>query len=209
MVHPVLVPKYPVVLASGSPRRIELLGALFEHFEVIVSDVDEESLATPDPWESAQAIARAKAETVARSWPEAIVIAADTVVALLENVDENKWLQLAKPENQEDAERMLGILEGKRHAVITAVALISPEGRHEFSDTAYVTFRPLADEEIRAYAATGEPMGKAGAYAIQGGAGAFVARLDGNVSTVIGLPIEELETTLFELDWVRDPASPT
>ena len=175
----------PVVLASGSPRRRELLARLVPTFQVVVSDVDEEALTVADPFETAERLAEAKARSVARLCPEALVIGADTVVTL-------DGAQFAKPWDATDARRMLRALSGRTHTVATGVALVSPEGAETFHDRTLVTFRELSDEEIAAYVATGEPMDKAGAYAIQGGAAAFVARREGSESNVIGLPMERL-----------------
>ena len=176
----------PVVLAIGSPRRRELLARLIPEFEVLVADVDEEALTVPDPFETAERLAEAKARAVARLRPEALVIGGDTVVALGET-------QLAKPKDEADARRMLRALSGRRHVVATGVSLVSPQGVETFHDRTWVVFRDLTDDEIAAYVATGEPMDKAGAYAIQGGAAGFVASREGSESNVIGLPLELLE----------------
>jgi len=174
------------VLASGSPRRRELLSKVVPEFVVETSDVDEEALTVADPFETACALAAAKARAVfraraARGEPPAIVLGGDTVVALGE-------AQLAKPVDFEDAVRMLRTLSGKRHAVITALAVCAPDVEVSEADTSWVSFRELSEQEIREYVATGEPMDKAGGYAIQGGASGFVESLEGDVETVIGLP---------------------
>jgi len=189
--------KYPVVLASASPRRQELLAHITTDFQVAVSDVDEDAYVEPDPWETAENIAAAKALDVAARYPEAIVIGGDTVVAY---EDAGQMVQLAKPEDETDAQRMLRLLSGKRHFVVTGVCIASPDGGAVFHDTTYVTFRDLTLEEIAEYVAAGEPMDKAGAYAIQGGAKEFVTAVDGSLSNVIGLPLEELQETLERLN---------
>jgi septum formation protein len=176
----------PVVLASGSPRRRELLARLIPDFEVVVADVDEEALTVEDPFETAERLAQAKAFAVVLLRPEALVIGADTVVTL-------DGEQYAKPRDAADARRMLRALSGRTHVVATGVCVAEPKGTRVFHDRTFVTFRDLTDEEIAAYVATGEPMDKAGAYAIQGGAAGFVSRRDGSESNVIGLPLERLE----------------
>ncbi len=192
---------FPVVLASGSPRRYELLSKIVSDFEVEVSDVDEESLTVEDPWETAQGLAEAKALAVAdaralRQAPAAIVIGGDTVVALPGPV---MSIQLAKPMDEDDAIRMLKFLSGRRHAVITGLAVVSPYGVITSVDTSWVTFRELSELEIRAYVASGEPMDKAGSYAIQGGAQRFLEKLEGDIETVVGLSTSMLQTMLNQV----------
>lgn len=189
--------RFPVVLASASPRRRELLSRLFASFEVLEPDINEEIMRTEDPWQTALATARAKAVWAFKQRPEATIISGDTVVAV-EGSTGGKWIQLGKPKDQLEAVQMLETLSGQRHAVISAVAVHSPEGKLEFEDTSWVTFRPIARREIEAYVASGEPMDKAGGYAIQGGAKGFVAGVEGDISTVIGLPVERLEAELLE-----------
>lgn len=174
-----------IVLASGSPRRRELLSQIVKEFEVVVADVDEESLTVDDPYETAERLAEAKARAVARRRPEALVLGGDTVVAL-------DGEQFAKPRDAEEARRMLRALSGRTHVVATGVSLVSSRGVHTFHEKTWVEFRELSDQEIDAYVATGEPMDKAGAYAIQGGAAGFVVRREGSESNVIGLPMERL-----------------
>lgn len=183
----------PVVLASASPRRQALLRELVAEFEVVVADLDEEALTVADPWETAQRLAEAKARAVLCQRPDALVIGGDTVVAL-EN--DSGYQQLAKPRDAEDARHMLRALSDRAHVVITGFCLASQEAVLVDSDTTRVRFRDLSDEEIAAYVATGEPMDKAGAYAIQGGAAGFVAATDGSISNVVGLPLEKLRPYL-------------
>lgn len=181
--------RLPVVLASGSPRRRELLKRLISDFEVVVADVDEEALTVTDPFETAERLAEAKAQAVAPLRPGALVIGADTVVAL-------DGEQFAKPRDAADARRMLRTLSGRTHVVATGVCLLQPKATMVFHDRTLVAFRELSEAEIADYVATGEPMDKAGAYAIQGGAAGFVARREGSESNVIGLPLEALEAAL-------------
>ena len=184
-----LVPRYKVVLASASPRRRDLLSRLFADFEIVITDVDESSGTLPLE-KRATELAAAKAAAV---WTmEAIVIAADTIVGLGDEA-------LGKPLDEEEAKEMLVRLSGKRHRVITGVAIRWPEGETAFNDVAELEFRDLTEEEIAAYVATGEPMDKAGAYAIQGGAAKFATSVEGDVDTVIGLPITQLAWRLQAL----------
>jgi septum formation protein len=180
---------YPVVLASASPRRIALLRTLVPDFEVLPADLDEDSFVTPDPVETAEALAREKALKVTSFRPDSLVIGADTVVALGE-------VQLAKPADAADAARMLGLLSGQTHAVITGICFAFGEKVVVFSALTRVSFRELYDAEIANYVETGEPMDKAGAYAIQGGASGFVSGVDGSMTNVIGFPMEEIERRL-------------
>lgn len=193
-----MVPKYPVVLASASPRRQELLKQLFSEFEVIPADLNEDALTVKDPWETAKRLALAKAKAVAVQRPDALVIGSDTVVAL---PSFESTIQLAKPADDQDAVRMLAALSGKSHWVITGVALVSPDFEVVDADETSVTFRDLEQSEIEEYVATGEPMDKAGAYAIQGGAAGFVANTKGSLSNVIGLPLEQVQRMLKNLDF--------
>lgn len=189
-----------LILASGSPRRAEILQSVGLPFTVLSSAVDE----TPIPGETAQEMVRrlaaAKAELVAqRAVGPAIVIAADTVVTL-DNA------MFGKPRTTEDARQMLEKLAGRMHSVITGVALIRlPDvERREFHEITQVQFGPLDDEEITRYLASGEPFDKAGAYAIQGRAGRYITRIEGCYYNVVGLPLARLCTALAELGWTED-----
>jgi len=187
---------WPVVLASASPRRQELLKQITTDFRIDVADVDETPLPKENPWQTAERLAQIKAEVVAGRNPEAIVIAGDTVVALEED---NFFRQLAKPVDVADAEQMLSALSGREHLVITGVCIRTPKDEDVFSVTTTVTFREMTRDEIHAYVATGEPMDKAGAYAIQGGAKPFVEKYDGSLTNVIGFPIDEIRASLDRL----------
>ena len=171
------------ILASASPRRSELLRAAGQRFDCIASGVDE----TPYPAESAldfaRRIAHGKAHEVSRRCPARWVLAADTIVVVDGDV-------LGKPADAAEAATMLARLSGRSHLVLTGVCLIDPTG-HADASVAFTTveFRPLLADEIEGYVATGEPMDKAGAYAIQGGAGPFVTRIEGAHDNVVGLPV--------------------
>lgn len=174
-----------LILASRSPRRRELLEQLGLRFEVAPAAIDETPLAGEVPRDLALRVALAKARTVASRRPDAIVLAADTVV----DVD---GISLGKPESPDDAAAMLRTLSGRSHQVHTGVA-VALDGRHEaLVDSTTVRFRQLSEPGIRWYVATGEPMDKAGAYAVQGAGGVFVAAVAGSPHTVIGLPVHLL-----------------
>jgi septum formation protein len=168
----------PLVLASRSPRRRQLLEMLGIPIVVASADVQELRL----PRESPGAYARRLARDKARAAPGALVLGADTIVVVDGDV-------LEKPVDAGDALRMLRRLQGRTHEVITAIALIAHGRAFEASDTTKVTFRPADDDFLRAYVATGEPMDKAGAYGIQGYGGALVERIDGDFFSVMGLPV--------------------
>ncbi len=187
---------WPVVLASASPRRQELLRTLIAEFTVVPADLDEDALTTGDPFETAQRLSREKALSVADRHPESLVIGGDTVVAL---PLETGWTQLTKPVDVPDAIAILSQLSGRTHHVITGVCLRWPGGISSFTEKSLVTFRSLTVPEMEAYIATGEPMDKAGAYGLQGGAKGFVERIEGSVSNVIGLPMERLGEALKSL----------
>ena len=171
-----------LVLASRSPRRSELLRAAGIPFTVTPADVDETPLAGEDAAAYALRIAEAKAAAIAAA-PGDVVLGADTVVVIDGQL-------LGKPADDADAERMLRLLSGRRHEVITGVCICR---RGEMVRDAAVTkvwFAPLSDAEIRDYIASGEPMDKAGAYAIQGLASKFIPRVDGSYANVVGLPVD-------------------
>ena len=182
-----------MILASASPRRQELLRELVTEFEVVPADVDEEALTVSDPWETAESLARAKAKWVQERFPDALVIGGDTVVAIAEGAG---YRQLAKPCSFDDAVEMLRTLSGRHHLVITGICVAKAGVIQSEAATTEVTFRELSDSEIHNYVATGEPMDKAGAYAIQGGAAGFVSEVKGSHSNVVGLPLEALRDIL-------------
>jgi septum formation protein len=180
-----------LILASASPRRKELLKGIGIDCEVIVSDVPEVWEAGLSPAGIARKLARDKAEAVAKTLPNGIVIGADTVVVLEGEV-------LGKPQDPTDAFRMLRALSGKVHEVMTAVAVIDIDqgSLQEAGATTHVHFRQLSDPEIEAYIATGEPMDKAGAYGIQGKGILFVEGIEGCYTNVVGLPLPKLAEIL-------------
>lgn len=179
----------PLILASGSPRRSQWLEAMRIPFEKQAPDVDETPLLDEPPGDMVLRLAETKAEIIARRNPGRWVLAADTTVALDEHV-------LGKPEDVGDAVRMLLLLQGRVHQVHTGLCLQRDREVHSFVDTAGVRFRPMSEAQARWYAATGEPMDKAGSYAIQGIGALFVAGVDGSFATVMGLPVERLAEVL-------------
>jgi septum formation protein len=171
-----------VILASGSPRRRDLLRMVGIDHEVISADIDESYLPGEPPIAHAERLAREKGRVVAERHPEALVLSADTIVVIDGDV-------LGKPVSEEEAVRMLRRLSGRTHTVFTAVA-VTWHGRTDSSvEAVTVTFRPMSDSLIRAYVATGEPMDKAGAYGIQGYGATLVERIDGDFFAVMGLAI--------------------
>lgn len=184
---------FPLILASGSPRRRELLHQLGIPFTVVVSHVDETLDPGLPPEQQAIALALCKAEAVAAPMARGLVLGADTIVVIDGEI-------LGKPENDEDAVRMLRQLSGRAHRVITGVALINVEtGTTDArAVTSTVHVRALSEEDIEAYVATGEPRDKAGGYAIQGRGAALIDRWEGSFSNVVGLPLDEVQFLLGE-----------
>jgi septum formation protein len=184
------------VLASASPRRLELLRQIgLEPDAIEPADLDETPLADETPRRLALRLARAKAAAVAARRPDAYVLAADTVVALGRRL-------LGKPHDAADAARMLDLLSGRAHRVLTAIAAIAPGGRagSRLSETR-VQFKRLTRQEIDAYAGGGDWMGKAGGYGVQGPAGVFVTALNGSYTGVVGLPLYETRALLVGLGY--------
>ncbi|OGD19340.1 MAG: hypothetical protein A2W03_18615 [Candidatus Aminicenantes bacterium RBG_16_63_16] len=182
-----------IILASQSPRRKELLRRIVPEFRVVPSGFDEDSLEEKDPLRFAIAAAEAKARDVGEKFPSALVIAADTVVNLGQEI-------LGKPKDVAEAREMLGKLSGSRHRVITAVTLFRRD--EERMATRYaisrVTFRVLTPEQIEAYLETGEYLDKAGSYAVQEIGDTFIERLDGDYDNVVGLPVKFVKRMLDE-----------
>jgi septum formation protein len=186
-----------VILASQSPRRRQLLDLVGIRHDVRPADVDESLVVGELPEQYAERLAREKAEVISKSAGNALIIAADTTVVIDEMV-------LGKPLDVGDAERMLRMLSGRSHTVITAVAA-SHRGRTVSGvELVDVTFRAVGDDEIRQYVATGEPMDKAGAYGIQGYGATIVRRIDGDYFAVMGLSLVRLVALLGELGVVYD-----
>jgi septum formation protein len=171
-----------IVLASGSPRRGEILtNAGIAYTREIPGDIDETPAAGEPPRQYVERLAREKAESIP-SKGERIVLGADTAVVIDGQI-------LGKPSDPADAARILRLLSGREHDVITGVCLRSERGQVIDSASTRVWFAPLSDAEIDAYVATGDPMDKAGAYGIQGPVSKFISRIDGCYFNVMGLPI--------------------
>ena len=174
-----------VVLASGSPRRRELLNLIGISHELRPANIDETMRPREAPRRHAERLAREKASAIAVGDPDLITIGADTVVVINRKV-------LGKPSDTADAARMLGMLSGREHTVITAVAVARGGELRSAIEEVRVRFRRLRDDEIEAYIATGEPMDKAGAYGIQGFGATIVERVEGDYFAVMGLPLVRL-----------------
>ena len=181
-----------VILASASPRRRELLGLIFSEFRVIPSDFDESNVPGDlAPAEHVVYSASVKARELAGKYPESLVIGADTVVVVDDAI-------LGKPTDAEDAARMLRMLGGRVHQVYTGIAVARNGVELSAFECTNVRFRPLTDELICRYIATGEPMDKAGAYAIQGRGSVLIESIEGCYFNVVGLPIHRLSVILQE-----------
>ena len=192
---------HPLILASSSPRRRELLAEAGYEFAVVAPTIPEPDsvLEGLGPRKIAEALAYFKARLVADSHPEATVLGADTVVALGPDI-------LGKPADRADARRMLCSLSGSRHQVITGVALLGPGQRRLIaSDVTYVHMRKMTEGELAGYLDSGEWIGKAGAYAIQETADRYITAVEGSFSNVVGLPIELLERMMAQ--FARMPQS--
>lgn len=182
-----------VILASGSPRRQELLQLVIDHFEVCVSDVDETLPEGIAPRDAVEMLAQRKAQTVAELRPHALVIGADTVVAVEGRI-------LGKPRDDEQAAEMLRMLSGRTHQVYTGVAVCEKNESNVFSCCTQVEFALLSEAEIDWYLSTGEPFDKAGGYGIQGYGARFVKGISGDYFNVMGLPVNRLYTILGRID---------
>ncbi len=161
-----------------------LLEAIGLELVIDVADVDESLFHDETPSGAALRLAHKKLDVVAARHPDALCLCADTLVFVDETI-------LAKPADAGDAQRMLGLLRGREHGVVTGVAVARGPARREVAVTTRVWFRDFDDGEAAAYVATGEPLDKAGAYGIQGGGGALTARIEGSYSNVVGLPVDE------------------
>ncbi len=177
------------ILASQSPRRRELLSIITEEFKVLPSGVEE---IIPDGLENTKVpeyLAKIKAEDIAKDYPNAVVIGADTSVILKNEI-------LGKPKNREDAFKMLKFLSGNTHLVVTGCAIIKGDKVDSFSVTSEVEFFNLSDDEINAYLDTDEPYDKAGSYGIQAKGALLVKEIRGDYFNIVGLPIGELNRHL-------------
>ena len=182
-----------LVLASASPRRADLLRAAGFTFDTLPVDVDERFLPGEKPGEAVSRLAEAKAVAAATALgPDAVVLGADTTVVI-------GGQALGKPADTTDAERMLRLLSGQSHEVMTGMCLLQGQRRLVHVETSRVRMAPLSEAEIAWYASTGEPSDKAGAYAVQGLGSRFIEGIEGSYSNVVGLPISSLYTLMKEL----------
>ena len=180
-----------LILASASPRRQELLKLFGLPFTVRVADIDETMDLTKAPFDEVGRVSRAKAMAIPREDGD-LVIAADTIV-----VCEGKTL--GKPRDAEDAKAMLRLLSGRDHQVMTGCTLLRGEKSETFTEVTHIHFRPLTENEIARYVASGEPMDKAGSYGIQGGAALFCTHMVGDYYNVMGLPVCRLGIALGQI----------
>lgn len=187
-----------LVLASASPRRLDLLRQVAVTPDAVIgAELDESPRRNETPRRLAIRLAVEKAACVAQRQPDAYVLAADTVVAVGRRV-------LPKVEEEAEGRRCLELLSGRAHRVLTAIAVVAPDGRRaERLVETRVSFKRLGPDEVRRYLDSGEGQGKAGGYAIQGLAGAFVTELQGSYSGVVGLPLYETMSLLTGLGFVR------
>jgi septum formation protein len=185
--------RHPLILASSSPRRHQLLTMLGIPHRVEPANVQEIRLPRETPAAYVRRLARDKSRAIPGAW----VLGADTTVALGDEI-------LEKPVDREDAVRMLMRLAGRRHEVLTAVCLRADGVEHEASDSTSVFFRPATEAMVRSYVATGEPLDKAGAYGIQGYGAALVDRIEGDFFGVMGLPVRLVLDLLQKAGWAYD-----
>ena len=187
-----------LILASASPRRKELLGLYGIPFTVRAADIDETMDPDKPPFDEVARLSREKALAVPRE-PEDVVVAADTIVVC-------DGIVLGKPRYEAHAIEMLSLLSGRAHQVMTGCTVLRGQKDETFTEVTDIHFRPLSPGEIRRYVATGEPMDKAGAYGIQGGAALFCQRMEGDYYNVLGLPVCALGQVLKQIapEWMEE-----
>lgn len=175
-----------LILASGSPRRAEILNSVGWEFSKDVADIDETEFDGETPENYVQRLAKEKAEAIAEKYENALVLGADTTVVINEKI-------IGKPVDTEDAKRMLKMLSGNKHEVLTGVAVVKKNGNESKTmvgmQTTSVKFAVMSDAEINFLAENGEPLDKAGAYAVQAQAALFIEKIEGDYWNVVGLPI--------------------
>ncbi|PHE55696.1 Maf family protein [Bacillus pseudomycoides] len=182
-----------LILASGSPRRKELLELAGVPFEIVVSVIEETIGAYSSPADIVMSLALQKASAVVENHEDSVVLGADTIVTYESRI-------LGKPKDEAEAKEILQLLSGKTHEVYTGIALISKEKTVTFYERTEVTFWELTEEEVDAYIATKEPLDKAGSYGIQGKGSIFVQHIQGDYYSVVGLPIARLVRELKQFD---------
>lgn len=197
MAHEITLHVEPPILASASPRRRQWLDALRIPYEVWAPEVDETPLPGEDPEAMVARLAKAKAEIVGLVNPGRWIIAADTTVACDHH-------NLGKPADEEDAVRMMMLIQGRSHQVHTGLCLRRDRECHVLVDTAQVVLRPVTRAQAEWYAASGEPMDKAGGYAVQGIAALFIERIEGSFATVMGFPVERFSALVTRHGLLRN-----
>lgn len=185
-----------IILRSGSPRRKELLANAGYKFEIDAADIDE-SLNGQSPYENVKRLGLEKASYDKEKYYGNILIGCDTIVVLDDVI-------YGKPKDEDDAFRMLRLLSGKKHQVMSGVGIVYKEKVYNFVNVSNVYFKDLSDQEINEYIASGECFGKAGAYAIQGIGGKLIDHYDGSLENIIGLPIVEVVKILGEIYGMED-----
>ncbi len=187
-----------LILASASPRRQELLKLFGQPFTVRVADIDETMDPAAAPFDEVARVSKLKALAVSREQDD-VVIAADTIVVCQGRV-------LGKPRDADDARAMLWLLSGRDHQVMTGCTVLRGDRAETFTEVTDIHFRPLSDREIARYVQSGEPMDKAGAYGIQGGAALFCSHMVGDYYNVMGLPVCRLGQVLREIapEWMEE-----
>ncbi|HHT9135635.1 MAG TPA: Maf family protein [Candidatus Wunengus sp. YC60] len=187
----IVMPKKRLILASNSPRRIVLLKSLGYHFDVVPHDIEECIYGDILPMKLVRNLALLKASDVARKVDNAVIISADTVVVHEKTI-------FGKPKDVSDAKRILSILSDSKHDIISGVCVMEMPSRKKMLriERTHIKMRHIKDEEIEKYILTGEPMDKAGAYAIQGEGRKFIEKIDGSYSNAVGLPLELLKEML-------------
>ena len=181
-----------LILASKSPRRNELLALLGVPFTTFDADIDETPLDNESAEQLVERLAKAKAAAALACYPDAWVIGSDTVISLEGRI-------LAKPNDADDAIQMLRAMQGRRHQVLTSLALLNKDNEQLIVDQSTVTFAALNERQIAAYVATGEGVDKAGGYGIQGIAASFIEQIEGNYHSIMGLPLAPLRKLFDEL----------
>ena len=187
-----------LILASQSPRRRDLLGLFHLPFTVRAADIDETMNPHLSPYDEVARVSRCKAHAIPRDKDD-VVVAADTIVVCAGNV-------LGKPHSPQEAQQMLSLLSGRDHQVMTGLTVLRDDRMISCTEVTDIHFRPLTQREIEDYVATGEPMDKAGAYGIQGGAALFVERIVRDFYHVMGLPVCRLGIVLHQLapEWMEE-----
>lgn len=181
--------QYDLILASSSPRRRDFLNNLGVSYQIIKPRIDETAFENEEPSVYVQRMASTKAEVIAKEHVQEVVLAADTIVVVGKQI-------LGKPVDREDAKRILRTLSGKTHQVMTAVCIRKGAEQHAFTQVTNVTFAPLTEDLIATYVASGESDDKSGAYAVQGIGAMFIEKVEGSVSSVVGLPICQVREVL-------------